>query len=93
MVRAIVIRTAGTNCDLEMVHALETAGAKPERVHMNALVRKEARLDDFRIAVFPGGFTYGDDVAAGKILANEVRAHLLDALLRHIDSGGLVLGV
>lgn len=93
-IRALVLRTAGTNCDAEMVHAWELAGAEADRVHVNELVAGGgARLGDYQVLVFPGGFTYGDDIAAGKILANEVQAHLGDAVRTHIDRGGLVLGV
>ncbi|MCZ6689376.1 MAG: phosphoribosylformylglycinamidine synthase I [Planctomycetota bacterium] len=93
MIRVIVIRTAGTNCDLEMVHAFELAGARVDRVHVRRLVRKEVRLDDFQIVAIPGGFTYGDDIAGGKILANELQAHVGEDLRRFVDSGKLLLGV
>lgn len=93
MIRAIVIRTAGTNCDLEMAHAFEMVGARAERVHVNRLVRKEVRLGDFQVAAIPGGFTYGDDIAAGRILANELQAHLGEELQGFVASGGLLIGV
>jgi phosphoribosylformylglycinamidine synthase I len=92
-VKAIVLRAAGINCDAETEDALELAGAKAERVHINRLIEDKSLLDGFGILVIPGGFSYGDDVAAGKILANQIRHHLYDAVRNFIDDGKLVLGI
>jgi phosphoribosylformylglycinamidine synthase len=92
-VKAIILRAAGINCDLETEHALRLAGAEPDRIHINRVIENPAMLDGFQILVVPGGFSYGDDVAAGKILANQVIHHLSDILHRFIESGKLVLGV
>jgi len=92
-VKAIVLRAAGINCDLETQYSLEQAGALAQRVHINRLIADKILLDQFQILVFPGGFSYGDDVAAGKILANQVIGHLEEAVRRFIDQGKLVLGI
>jgi phosphoribosylformylglycinamidine synthase len=92
-VKAIVLRAAGINCDLETQYALELAGAQAQRVHVNRLIDDKALLDPFQILVVPGGFSYGDDVAAGKILANQVIHHLQEQVLRFIDQGKLILGI
>jgi phosphoribosylformylglycinamidine synthase len=92
-VKAIVLRAAGINCDLETEHALELAGAQAERIHINRVIDDPSMLDGFQILVFPGGFSYGDDVAAGKVLANQVVHHLSDILHKFIEDGKLVLGI
>ncbi len=92
-VRAIVLRAAGINCDMETEYALEQAGAKAECVHINRLIEDKKLLEQFQIIVFPGGFSYGDDVAAGKILANQIIHHLSEPLQKFIDDGKLVLGI
>ncbi len=92
-VRAIVLRAAGINCDMETEHALELAGAKTQRVHINRIIEDKTLLDEFQIIVFPGGFSYGDDVAAGKILANQIIHHLSEPIQKFIDDGKLVLGI
>ena len=56
-------------------------------VHVNQLIRGEQRLSDYQIMVVPGGFTYGDDIAAGKVLANELRLKLGEDILRFIEGG------
>ncbi len=91
--RAIVLRTAGTNCDRETVRALELAGATVDVAHVRALLREPARLADAELCVLPGGFSYGDDVAAGRVLGLELRHGLLEHLCTFIDRGGHVLGI
>jgi phosphoribosylformylglycinamidine (FGAM) synthase-like amidotransferase family enzyme len=92
-VKAVVLRAAGINCDLETEFALTLAGAGARRLHINAVIGRPDVLEDCQILVFPGGFSYGDDVAAGKILANQVIHHLSDVVKKFIDAGKLVLGV
>ena len=92
-VKAIVLRAAGINCDIETEHALELAGAKAKRMHINRIIEDKTLLDEFQIIVFPGGFSYGDDVAAGKILANQIRYHIYEPIQKFIDDGKLVLGI
>ena len=92
-VKAIVLRAAGINCDLETQHALELAGATAERIHINRVIENISMLDDYQILVIPGGFSYGDDVAAGKILANQIIHHLAEALHKFVADGKLVLGI
>jgi len=92
-INAIVLRAAGINCDMETQYALELAGAKAERIHVNRVIENPNLLDSFHILVIPGGFSYGDDIAAGKILANQMIHHLSDRLRNFIEAGKLVLGI
>lgn len=92
-IKAIVLRAAGVNCDVETEYALRLAGAEAERMHINRIIENKSILQQYQILVFPGGFSYGDDVAAGKILANQVIHHLSEPLSRFIEDGKLVLGI
>jgi phosphoribosylformylglycinamidine synthase len=89
----IVLRTAGTNCDKETAYAFEAAGAKTSLVHINELSGSEGSFDRYQILAIPGGFTYGDDIASGKILANELKFKLGDALQKFIEDGKLIIGI
>jgi phosphoribosylformylglycinamidine synthase subunit PurQ / glutaminase len=89
----LILRAPGANCDEETQFAFELAGATAERIHVNRLREQPALLNRFQILVVPGGFTYGDDVAAGKILANELTTFLGDVLRRFRDQEKLILGV
>jgi len=91
--KVIVLRTAGTNCDNETQAAFKMAGADSELVHINELARDEKFLKNFQILAIPGGFTYGDDIASGKILANEIKYKLNADLKNFINSGKLVIGI
>jgi phosphoribosylformylglycinamidine synthase len=91
--RALILRAPGTNCDVETQFAFETAGAVADRLHINRLREQPRLLQRYQILVVAGGFTYGDDVAACKILAVELAHFLGDALMRFRDSDRLLLGV
>jgi len=92
-VRTVILRAPGTNCDAETAFAFQQAGTIVSSVHVNQLIRREQRLSDYQILVVPGGFTYGDDIAAGKVLANELRLKLGEDIQRFIENGGLILGI
>ena len=91
--KAIIVRTAGTNCDVESAFAAEKAGFKTERVHINRIASGDVKLDDYSFMFIPGGFSYGDDVAAGKIMSLELNKRLGDALVQFDEKGKLILGV
>ena len=91
--RTLILRAPGTNCDTETAFAFNQAGAEVSLVHVNQLIRGEQRLSDYQIMVIPGGFTYGDDIAAGKVLANELRLKLGEDIPRFVENGGLILGI
>lgn len=92
-VKVIVLRTAGTNCDKETAFAFGEAGAESHLVHINQLSRGEKRLSDFHILAIPGGFSYGDDIASGKILANELRYKIEEDIRSFISEGKPVIGI
>jgi phosphoribosylformylglycinamidine synthase len=91
--RTLILRTAGTNCDVETSHAFSLAGAEPQAVHLNRLLENPALIDDFQILALPGGFSYGDDIAAGKILATQLNLRLTDALHRFLDAQKPIIGI
>ena len=92
-VRTLILRAPGTNCDEETAFAFQQAEAETSLVHISQLIRREQRLEDYQIMVIPGGFTYGDDLGAGKVLANEIRLKLGADIERFVESGRLILGI
>ncbi len=93
MTSVLVLRAPGTNCDRETAFAFERAGANAECQHVNRLLEKPRLLDDFQILCLPGGFSYGDDLGSGKILANQIRHHLADAIREFRERDKLILGI
>jgi phosphoribosylformylglycinamidine synthase len=91
--KVCILRAAGTNCDRETGFAFLKIGADVEFVHINRLIEAKTSLSNYQILALPGGFTYGDDIAAGKILANELRFKLIDDLKRFIQEGKLIIGI
>ncbi len=91
--RAMVLRAPGTNCDEETSAAWQRAGAAVETWHVGRVLEAPEALDSFAILTIPGGFSYGDDLGAGRILATRLGSVLGDALVRFHDRGGLILGI
>ncbi|MBC8203323.1 MAG: phosphoribosylformylglycinamidine synthase subunit PurQ [Planctomycetes bacterium] len=87
MTRALIITAPGINCDLELAEAFTLAGAEPFSVHINKLMRNPSLIDGADLIGFPGGFSYGDAVAAGRIMANLMRATLYEALVEAVRRG------
>ncbi|MEM0982964.1 MAG: phosphoribosylformylglycinamidine synthase subunit PurQ [Planctomycetota bacterium] len=91
--RALIVRTAGTNCDQELIRAFEMAGATPDVAHVDALIADPGRVASAPLIGLPGGFSYGDDVASGRLLAARVRERLLPAMRSAVEAGAAVIGV
>ena len=91
--KAVVVRAAGTNCDVEVCRGFELAGAKAETVHVDTLIRTPALLDSADLIAFPGGFSYGDDVASGRIFAMKLKERLWPALKSAVDRGVPMIGI
>jgi phosphoribosylformylglycinamidine synthase I len=92
-VKTLILRAPGTNCDEETAFAFGRAGSAVDSAHINQLVRRDRLIADYQIVVIPGGFTYGDDVSAGRILANELKLKLGGDIQRFVEGGGLILGI
>lgn len=91
--KALVLTGYGINCDMEMQYAFRLAGAEAERVHLNDLINGIKKLSDYHVFALPGGFSFGDDIASGKVLANMLRYHLWDQIHQFIDDGKLIIGI
>jgi phosphoribosylformylglycinamidine synthase I len=91
--KVIVLRTAGTNCDYETVHAFRMVGGDVDLIHINRLIRGDMELSPYQILAIPGGFSYGDDIAAGKILANELKYKLREPVEQFVADGKLIIGI
>lgn len=91
--KALVIRTAGTNCDTELCRAFTLGGAQVELIHLDRLVADPTQVARFDLVGFPGGFSYGDDIASGRILAMHTRQRLLPELLKLVERGVPMIGI
>ncbi len=92
-VRAAVLWGYGINCDAETMHGLEVAGAIPERIHINELISGKKKLSEYDMMFLPGGFSFGDDIASGKVYANKLKVYLEPQVKSFVESGRPVIGV
>ena len=104
--RVLVLTGYGINCDYETEHAfnMPRVGGRAERVHVNDFVASDLAaapsngsnaksLNDYDILALPGGFSYGDDIAAGKALANKLMRRLREQVDKFVADGKLVIGI
>ncbi len=93
MPRALILRAPGTNCDAELVRAFDLAGASTTLVHLDRVIDRPTLLDEADIFAVAGGFSYGDDIASGRIVAVRMRQRLYPALREAARRGCLMFGV
>jgi phosphoribosylformylglycinamidine synthase I len=91
--KVLVLTGYGINCDMETQHAFRLAGADAERVHLTDLTNGTRELSEFHILAFPGGFSFGDDIASGKVLANMIKYNLGEQVREFIEAGKLIIGI
>ncbi|MGQ9587868.1 MAG: phosphoribosylformylglycinamidine synthase subunit PurQ [Thermoplasmata archaeon] len=98
-VRVCVLRIEGTNCEEEMCQSFRRLGARPEKVHLKQLTgadvspEEKRSLSDYHILALPGGFSAGDYVRAGAILAARMKSKLSEELVDFVKAGKPVFGV
>ncbi len=80
--RIAVLTGYGINSDAELAHSFELAGGRAQRVHLHDCIDGRVRLEDFDVLAIPGGFSFGDHIASGRIFANRLRYKLGESLLR-----------
>jgi phosphoribosylformylglycinamidine synthase subunit PurQ / glutaminase len=88
-----ILKTDGINCEDELTFAFEQAGGDPREIHLNDLLAGDETLSDYQILALPGGFSYGDNIASGRVLANKIIFPLRDRIHDYINHDGLVIGI
>ena len=91
--RVLVLRAPGINRDEDAAAAVELAGGQPERIHINRIVSGATKLADYAMLIVPGGFSYGDQLGAGKLLAVDLAHQLAAQLADFVEQGRPVLGI
>jgi phosphoribosylformylglycinamidine synthase I len=91
--KALIMSGYGINSEMETQEALARAGMGADIVHINDLIAGRRTLSEYRLLVFPGGFSYGDDTGAGNAYANRVRNNLWGDMQKFLDGDNLVLGI
>lgn len=89
----LVVCGDGINCEVETARAFEQAGATTSLVLTNELLERPSLILDHQILAFPGGFSYGDEIRSGKLLAEKLRTVATDQLEKFRARGGLMIGI
>jgi len=92
-VKVLVLYGYGINCDNETRQGFKMARATAEKVHINELISGDRRLKSYQILALPGGFSFGDDISAAKVLANKFKYNLREELNDFIGDGKLIIGI
>ncbi|HAZ13500.1 MAG: hypothetical protein A2X86_13295 [Bdellovibrionales bacterium GWA2_49_15] len=91
--RALILTGDGINCERETALAFAQAGANPLIVHINDLLARPTMLGDFQIFAIPGGFSFGDELGSGQILALKLKHGLGEELQRFSERQFPILGI
>jgi phosphoribosylformylglycinamidine synthase len=89
----LIVVAPGTNRDREAALAVEAAGGRPTIASVDSVARGEVRFRDHQMLLLPGGFSYGDDLGAGRLWSVQLKAGLGDRIKRFVDDGRPVLGI
>lgn len=93
MVRVLILRGPGTNCDKETEYAFIKAGANVESIYIKRIIENKNIIKNFQIIAIPGGFTFGDDLGAGKVFSVLMKKFLFNELNEFIEKGNLIIGI
>jgi len=91
--KALVLQAYGSNRDLDVMNALELAGADAVGVPLNELRMNKPLLSTFQLLVVPGGFSYADALGAGKLLAIDLASYFAEEISAFVDAGKPVIGI
>jgi phosphoribosylformylglycinamidine synthase I len=92
MVKAVVVTGCGINCDKEMSVACREAGFEVETIHASKLFGDAFPWGEAQLLLFPGGFSFGDELGAAKVFANRLLG-IKNRLKEFVDQGNCILGI
>jgi phosphoribosylformylglycinamidine synthase len=91
--KALVLYGYGVNCEAESRHAIEKSGGRADIVHLNKVLNDPQILKDYNMLFLPGGFSFGDDLGAGKVFCNKMKFKLRYQLEEFVNGDNLILGI
>lgn len=91
--RVLILHANGTNRDQELAYAFELAGAEAEIIHLHHLLTQKKSWLDYQILAIPGGFSYGDTLGAGRLLALDLKTYFAEAVHAFVASGKPIIGI
>ncbi len=92
-VPVLILTGYGVNCEAESRHAWELAGGEPHLVHLNDFLAEPKMLNNYKVLMFIGGFSFGDHMGSGLVMAIRLKHKVRDYLQKFIEDGNLILGI
>jgi phosphoribosylformylglycinamidine synthase len=91
-VKVAILTMEGTNNEEEAFQSFKHSDSSPEIVHLKKFENRTKRLDRYDLVFFPGGFSAGDYVRAGAVMAARIKAKLMRELEDFVENGRPVMG-
>lgn len=93
MPRAMIFCGDGLNCERETAAAFDAAGFTSSTTHVNEFVSQPKIIESFQAIAIPGGFSFGDELGSGQILAKKLRTSAAHELTSFVRQGKPVIGI
>ncbi len=93
MRKVLVLMGDGINSENELARAFSEQGAQVEKIHVNELLHNPRLLMKYGLLALPGGFSFGDEIRSGKILAEKLKDLLIAELKEFLAQGGRIIGI
>ncbi len=92
-INVLILTGDGINCEEETALAFKELGAQTKIIHIADLIENKDELKKSHVLVLPGGFSFGDEIGSGQILALKLKYGLGDALKEFIEEKKLIIGI
>lgn len=92
-IKVLVLTGDGINCENETALAFRETGVSARIIHIFDLIDSPELLEEAHILALPGGFSFGDEIGSGQILALKIKYSLGEELKKFIDSKKLIIGI
>lgn len=93
MRNVLVLMGDGINSENELALAFSREGAKVTKLHVNSLLNSPEVLSNYNLLALPGGFSFGDEIRSGKILAEKMRDKLIGSLEKFMNNDGRMIAI
>ncbi len=93
MPKAVILSGDGINCERETAAAFSIVGFESQIVHINELIKNPNLYKNIQAFALPGGFSFGDELGSGKLLAVKLQYELKDYLEHILSQDTLVIGI
>lgn len=93
MTTFLILKGDGINCERETAQAFREAGGRASTIHVNDLLAQPKQLRDFEGLALPGGFSFGDELGSGQLMALKLKYGVGAEFERFVRSGKPILGI